>query len=65
MSDIAKRLITEAAGWVLTAIGAYFVYEDTANIIAYIILGIGILLVLANFPFTGYSKRNKSQKNDG
>ena len=57
MSDIAKRLITEAAGWVLTAIGAYFVYEDTSNIIAYIMLIIGILLVITNFLFIGYKRK--------
>jgi hypothetical protein len=59
MSDAAKRLITEAGGWVLTAIGAYFVYENTSNVLAYIILAAGILLVLTNFPFTGYKSRKK------
>jgi Zn-dependent membrane protease YugP len=57
LSNVAKRLIGEAVGWVLTAIGAYFVYEDTSNTIAYIILVIGILLVLTNFLFIGYKKR--------
>ncbi|MFA1821709.1 hypothetical protein ACDX78_16265 [Virgibacillus oceani] len=57
MSDVAKRLIGEAVGWVLTAIGAYFVYENTSNIIAYIILVIGILLVIINFLFIGYKRR--------
>lgn len=56
MSDVAKRLITEAAGWVLTAIGAYFVYENTSNIIAYILLVLGIFLVITNFPFAGYRR---------
>jgi hypothetical protein len=62
MSEIAKRLVTEAVGWVLAAIGAYFVYENTSNVLAYIILILGILLVLTNFPFTGYTKRKKPKK---
>ncbi|GAB3799078.1 hypothetical protein [Virgibacillus kimchii] len=62
MSDVAKRLITEAVGWVFAAIGAYYVYENTSNVLAYIILVLGIILVLTNFPFTGYSKRRKPRK---
>jgi len=57
MSDVAKRLIGEAVGWVFTAIGAYFVYENTSNVIAYFILGIGVILVITNFLFIGYKRR--------
>ncbi|GAA0437114.1 MAG: hypothetical protein ACQEWU_01420 [Bacillota bacterium] len=53
-----RYLLMEAVGWVFTAVGAYFIYEDTSNIIAYSILFIGIMLIVFNFP-KGLRKRDK------
>ncbi|CDQ38968.1 MULTISPECIES: hypothetical protein [Virgibacillus] len=47
---MVKHLLIEALGWILTAIGAYYIYEDSKLMLPYISLGIGIVLILFNFP---------------
>lgn len=59
MNDAIKRMLIEALGWVLAAIGIYFVFEKDTSIFHYILLGIGIILILMNFPYKDF-KRKKS-----
>lgn len=59
MNHAIKRMLIEALGWVLAAIGIYFVFEKNTSILPYILLIIGIILILLNFPYKDF-KRKKS-----
>ncbi|HLR03966.1 MAG TPA: hypothetical protein VK111_14575 [Virgibacillus sp.] len=48
---MAKRLLIEALGWIFAVIGGIYVFGDReANIIHYVLLIIGALLIIYYFP---------------
>jgi len=57
MKKSVIRLFIEAIGWVLTAIGAYYVFGEGTAVIHYFIFGIGIVLVVANFPYKDFRRK--------
>ncbi|MEC5422893.1 hypothetical protein QGM71_05185 [Virgibacillus sp. C22-A2] len=57
MKSRVKRMFTEALGWILTAIGAYFIFEDNTSFIHYVLLIVGILIIIVNFPFKDFSRK--------
>lgn len=57
MKKSVIRLFIEAIGWILTAIGAYYVFGKETAVIHYFIFGIGIVLVVVNFPYKDFRRK--------
>ncbi|MEN1967354.1 hypothetical protein WMZ97_04665 [Lentibacillus sp. N15] len=53
------RLLLEAIGWILTAIGAYYIFEENTMVIHYVLLIIGVIILLLTIPFKSYRKRKR------
>ncbi|WP_176555881.1 hypothetical protein [Virgibacillus ndiopensis] len=44
------RLLFEIIGWIITGIGAYFVFDNDPMVFHYIILGVGIVIIMFTLP---------------
>lgn len=52
------RLGIEAIGWVMTIIGAFYVFGDDPQVIHYFVFGIGIILIILNFPYQHLKRKS-------
>ncbi|MGY0692122.1 hypothetical protein ACW2QC_04920 [Virgibacillus sp. FSP13] len=53
------RLFIEIIGWILTAFGAYYVFEENTLIVHYVVLVIGVILLLISIPFKNIRGRKR------
>lgn len=58
MRKSIMRLFIEAIGWILTAIGAYYVFGKGETLgIHYFVLIVGIVLIIVNFPYKDFRRK--------
>lgn len=55
------RFLLEVLGWILAAVGAYYLFEDNTMLIHYIMLVIGIILLIMTIS-KSYRKSNDKKK---
>ncbi|MEW9676020.1 hypothetical protein ABRT01_07530 [Lentibacillus sp. L22] len=53
------RLLIEIMGWILAAIGAYYISEENTMVIHYILLIVGIVILLMTLPFKSYRYKKR------
>lgn len=59
MNKAIKRMLVESLGWILAVIGIYFVFEENTSMIYYAFLVVGVILILWNFPYKDFQKKDK------
>lgn len=59
MNKAIKRMLVETLGWILAVIGIYFVFEENTSVIYYILLIVGVILILWNFPYKDFKRKDK------
>lgn len=53
------RLMIEAVGWIMTVIGAYFVFGEAPSFIHYFIFVLGIVLIVFYFPYKDFKRKKR------
>lgn len=55
------RLIVETLGWIMTVIGAFFVFSKDTLFIHYFIFIVGIIMIVFYFPYQDFKREKISR----